>query len=310
MVIYRNGVTILNLNNEKYILTIVQESSISKAAKKLFISQPALSQTIKFVEKEFEIKIFSRKGKFLELTPEGEKYIEFIKKLVLMERNFHDEIKDMQNTDIETIRFGISTQLGKILLHTLINEFEKLHPNVKFDIELKGSIQLEKMISEDLLDIAITSNMSSNWNLTYDFLSEELIGILAGENSISSKIFKNGEEISIKDTAESNYVFLTKGHYSRLTQDELFKANNITISNYIEVDSFEIGKNLAIGCERVMVVPYSLIEDDPVFISSKATFHPLKNISTKRNNYLTHRKNRYLSNAILDFIEIIKKNLE
>lgn len=66
----------MNLKHAQYMMTILQEGSITAAAKKLFISQPSLSQMVKLVETNLGTAVFNRTTEPLSLTPAGEKYME------------------------------------------------------------------------------------------------------------------------------------------------------------------------------------------------------------------------------------------
>ena len=93
----RKGVFLMNIKHAQYMLTVMQEGSITAAAKKLLISQPSLSQTVKAVEDELGLPIFDRRAKRLTLTYAGQRYVESMREIMTAERNFLSEIAEMKN---------------------------------------------------------------------------------------------------------------------------------------------------------------------------------------------------------------------
>lgn len=82
----------MNERHIQYVLTIVQEGSFSAASKKLYVSQPSLSQTVKLIERDLGAEIFERHAKSLSITPAGKKYIEAARKIWNIQQDLQQEI--------------------------------------------------------------------------------------------------------------------------------------------------------------------------------------------------------------------------
>ena len=126
----------MNLKHASYIMTILEEGSITAAAKKLLISQPSLSQTVKAVEDELGLPIFDRRAKRLTLTYAGQRYVESMREIMTAERNFLSEIAEMKNDHRATLRIGISAQRSISLLPQILPAFLARYPLVT--VELKA----------------------------------------------------------------------------------------------------------------------------------------------------------------------------
>ena len=79
----------------EYVLTIVREGSITAASRKLYVSQPSLSQTIKLIERNLGAEIFNRRTEPISITPAGEMYIEAARKVLAIEEALRQEIRRM-----------------------------------------------------------------------------------------------------------------------------------------------------------------------------------------------------------------------
>ena len=100
----------MNTKHAQYMLTVLQEGSITNAAKKLYVSQPSLSQMIKLVENNLGAPIFNRNTDPITLTFAGEKYIEAAKQILTINQNLAREIQEINEEEHGTIRFGIPVQ--------------------------------------------------------------------------------------------------------------------------------------------------------------------------------------------------------
>ena len=87
----------MNINQAKYILTILSEGSFSAAANKLFLSQSALSQTVHAVEQSIGGKVFEKRNNKLTLTYSGELYIEAAKRIIQIEDELSRELHSVKN---------------------------------------------------------------------------------------------------------------------------------------------------------------------------------------------------------------------
>ena len=109
----------MNPKHAQYMITVFQEGSITNAAKKLYVSQPSLSQMIKLVETNLGTPIFNRSTDPLTLTYAGEKYIEAAQKILTINANLAREIEEINDEEHGKIRLGIPVQLS--LIHILLN---------------------------------------------------------------------------------------------------------------------------------------------------------------------------------------------
>ena len=106
-----------------YIYTIYQEGSFSRAASKLYLSQPALSIAIRKIENEIGMPLFDRQSKPLRLTAAGEIYIDTIKKELLLEQEQQQKISDLKNLTSGTVRLGGTHFLNAYILPEVLSDF-------------------------------------------------------------------------------------------------------------------------------------------------------------------------------------------
>ena len=173
----------LNLKHAQYIMEIIKEGSITNASKTMHVSQPALSQTIKAVEKYLGAPIFLRNTKPIVLTEAGKKYIAAVKKIITISTNLLHEVSDIQYEGYGTLRLGIPIQRAMQMLPRVMPVFRQRYPHIKLEIKEAGSNITEKSVLNGDVDIAIMTTSPGNDELIYELVETE-----EGITSVRSRI--------------------------------------------------------------------------------------------------------------------------
>ena len=145
-----------------YIYTVYRLKSVSKAARELFISQPALSGAIRREEKRLGFEIFNRKTLPLTLTPEGKCYVEAIEKMQQIERDSMERIDGIRNVNKGTLRIGISTHLSFYVVPKILKVFQKNYPDVDVHIIFTDTDKLPNLIENETADVILTTEAVSS----------------------------------------------------------------------------------------------------------------------------------------------------
>lgn len=130
----------------KYIYTAYKLGSFTKAAEKLYVTQPTLSMAIKKVEDQLHMPLFYREGKSVTLTPVGKLYIKSIEKIMAIETDLQTEIQDIEQLETGTVRIGGTQYINSCILPPILAQFIQKYP--KIDVLLK-----EQEPSKNLTDL-------------------------------------------------------------------------------------------------------------------------------------------------------------
>lgn len=145
----------------KYVYEVYRCKSVSAAAKKLYLSQPAISTAIKKAEEELGAPIFNRKTIPFSLTPEGKIYIETIEKILLLEQQTHDRIQDMHEFRGGLINIATSTNLSYYVIPKICEQFRLNYPHVDIRITTTQTTELPGMLAKGTADLAFTPTEES-----------------------------------------------------------------------------------------------------------------------------------------------------
>lgn len=145
----------LNQKDLIYIKTIVDEGGVSQAAKKMFVSQPSLSQSVKRIEEALEVPIFKRTPKGLVLTPEGEEYYKMARKVLKIYDSFEDELRNMAELKSGTVTIGTTHHRGVIVLPKFLAEFHIKYPGIHVKVIESGTSEVEDLLLCGQIDFGI-----------------------------------------------------------------------------------------------------------------------------------------------------------
>lgn len=145
----------MNQKDLIYIKTIVDEGGISQAAKKLFVSQPSLSQSVKRIEETLDVTLFKRTPKGLVLTPEGEEYYRMAGKVLSIYSFFEDEIKNLKELKTGVVTVGATPHRGVVLFSEFLAEFYMKYPGITVKMVEAPTSELEELLLAGNVDFAM-----------------------------------------------------------------------------------------------------------------------------------------------------------
>lgn len=163
-------------NLAKYVYEVYRSKSVSAAAKKLFISQPALSASIRKAEKELGSEIFNRKTLPFSLTAEGKAYIDAIEKILQIERQMHERIQELSRIDGGKLTIATSTNLSYNIIPKICELFREKYPHIEISIIATSTPKLGSMLGDNTADISfLPSEHSAPGYTTVPLLREKFI---------------------------------------------------------------------------------------------------------------------------------------
>lgn len=145
----------MNQKDLIYIKMIVDEGGISQAARKLFVSQPSLSQSVKRIEETLGATLFKRTPKGLVLTPEGQEYYRMASKVLNIYSSFEEEMQNLKELKTGTITIGATPHRGMFLFSEFLAEFYMKYPGIKVNMVEALTYELEELLLSGKVDFAM-----------------------------------------------------------------------------------------------------------------------------------------------------------
>ncbi|MBE5753829.1 MAG: LysR family transcriptional regulator [Clostridiales bacterium] len=303
--------------NKEYILAVYQEGGFTKAAERLFVSQPSLSASIKRIEDKLGAPIFDRSTSPISLTEIGKEYVKYALSIQEKEKDFSRYISDHTNLMAGKIRIGGSSFFSSFVLPRLVSEFNESHPQIQFEIFEDSTKNLMNKLVSGNLDIIIDNAINENENIISEVYAPETL-LLAVPKALKSNqsvlefamtaqdIKENkhlDENMSVKLSAfkDERFILLNPENDTGKRAEKLFKKYGISPSVIFHLDQQVTAFNMACLGLGITFVSDTLIKYDDS--ERDMYYYRLFDIGTNRNIYFYRKKNHYQSVASRKFIE-------
>lgn len=274
------------------LLALSQEKSISKAAEKLFITQPALSKRIQKIEKELDIQLLCRTSKGVLLTPLGEGIIPYVQTISSQNTLIHNYISANRTEVGGSLIAGISQNYSRYTLPNVLKKFSDNYPDVSVTIRTGKSNHMYSLLQNGIVNLAIVRG-EYKWEDGQIFLSSEPLCLVTSEK--------------YKTAPLSSYPYI--GRYSDSSlQDQIdlwLEENQLTgTKKKLQIDNIDtILEMIEIGCgwsilPSICLKQFSGIVE-PLYFQDGTPF--------LRNTYLLYHKNSMILPQLKFFIQSIIK---
>lgn len=309
----------------KYVLAVYQEQSFTKAAKKLFISQPSLSVAIHNIEKQIGGPLFERSGIGIRLTELGDAYIAAAQKMHLAEDEFERKCLEINGLQTGKLVVGGSNFLSSYILPQIITRFRERYPKVEITLVEANSVRLREMLRKEEVDLVI-DNLEGEDNLyeKYALTDEHILLCVPEDRRINKKLkqFQISPESIYNDNGyaahvpavdvslfgEEQFILLKNGNDMYYRSMEIFEKNNLVPNVTFQVDQLNISYALVESGMGMCFVTDTLFKYRKH--TGKVVLYKLDAQYASRVLYVVCNKNRYFTRAMSEFIKIAQKIME
>ena len=220
----------IDYNLYKIFLYLFEEKSISKTAAKLYVSQPAISYSLKELESQLGYTLFYRNSKGIEPTLEAKELYSYVSTAFNIFNDAEEHIKNLNSLNIGCIRIGTPSHIGIFYLTNYIADFRKIYPGIKFEIVSRSTSDMIEMLETRKLDIIVdTLPINSKKNVTKVTLAK-LHNCFAYNKNIMKDVHIN----NVNDLKNYPLVLPSATSSIRLKLDEYMESKNTKLSPILE----------------------------------------------------------------------------
>ncbi|MGL4362048.1 MAG: LysR family transcriptional regulator [Cellulosilyticaceae bacterium] len=281
---------------------VAECKSFSGAAKLLYMTQPAVSQTIMHLEEELDSRLFTRGTRGVSLTTEGQVLYEHVSAALEMIQTGESRLCQAQNLQAGDLKIGVGDAISKFFLLKHLEYFHTQYPAIKLKIINRTTPEQCELLKSGAIDLAFCNLPIEDNSIEVRECFQIHDIFVGGENY--KKLSKN--PIPLEELAQLPLIFLEKKSNSRQYVERYLAKQNIKISPEIELGShdllLEIAKiNLGIACV--------IKEFSAEYLEQKGVYEiRLMNPVPRRSIGCCFVKNISLSPAATKFLEIVEKN--
>ena len=289
------------------IYEIYLEGSISKAAEKLFISQPAMSNQLLKVEKEIGIKIFDRSTIPLRPTYAGKKYLDYIHQVLVDEKQIRRILEDISSLKTGELTIGIPQNRTSQLLPVLLPHFIEQYPGITLQIKEFRSATLESMILDDEIDLACMVPQPSSPQIEFLPIINEEVLIVMAKDYPANKLLEGLDTANPALLKDYPFILLKPSYRIRSFAEAAFREANIRPQVVLETSNMDLALDLT-AANLGITFTTTLSSKSPHGYPN-LRFYKLPNDL----NYefgIQYHKNKYISEIMEIFIKKVKEILE
>ena len=227
-----------NLSQYKIFYEVAKAGNISKAAKELYISQPAISKAISKLEDSLGLSLFTRSSRGVQLTSEGEILFEHTREAFDALDRGEQELKRIQEFDIGHLRIGVSNTLCKCILLPYLKTFIDQYPHMKVTIESQATAQTLARLEQQKIDLGLVAEPSVRRDLAFIPVMDIQDTFVTTPNYLENLYLREGQDTSLFETG--NIMLLDTSNMTRHHVDEYMAENNIFPHQILEVTTMDL----------------------------------------------------------------------
>jgi len=240
--------------------SVAETLNMSKSARSLYITQPAVSQTIKDIENKFSIKLFIRKGKNIMLTQEGKDFRIYARRVVNLMNEAQICLEDFNSLNKGRIHVGASSTIGNYLLPELIQTFNKKYSNIDVVTFIGNTHDILNKLEMYDIDIGLIEGLPQpdNRNIkATKFMEDELIFICSNKHPLGSR-----KNVSLKELKKESFISREKGSGTRQIMEAEFKKLGVHLNVMYEFNNSEAIKNAVLSNLGVSVLSKLVVKKE------------------------------------------------
>lgn len=300
----------------EYVLEVYQEGSFSRAARKLFLTQPTLSISIHKVEEKIGMPLFERGKQSLELTDAGEIYIKKAKEIRNIENELKSQIDDLAELNSGEIHIGGTQYFNSYVLPPVLSCFSARYPNISLQFTETSSDKLIEMLREGSIHLMFHCGEYDETVFTSQPVFQDYLLLTVPDkfpinrkfrekslsyNMVVQKFYlsPNCPGVPLSEFSELPFLLLTQGNNLNERAFGLCKDAGFTPKIRMEIEQLVTAYRLSSYGLGGTFAPALLIRENPC---SNMAYYKLNSPLTTRYFYAIVRKNSYIKSAISAFI--------
>jgi DNA-binding transcriptional LysR family regulator len=295
----------------QYMLKVAEERSFSKAAQKLYIAQPSLSQYIQKLEYQVGVELFDRSTTPLRLTYAGELYAKTAKHILDLKDQLSQQMEDIADMKKGRLIIGLSSFRSTYIMPKILPLFHEKFPGIQVILLEGNSSEIEDFAVKGTTDISLMTLPVHEELFSYEpILTEEILVAVPPHHPFSENAEERSSEkcphpkIHLSELQDEPFILLKPHQKLHQIAASLCKQAGFKPRIILESESIEAAHALAASGMGVTFIP------DTITLFLKAPEHPvyfsIEELTPTRKLVVAYRKGRYLSKAAHEFIGIMK----
>ncbi|MFJ7509573.1 LysR family transcriptional regulator [Peribacillus simplex] len=292
----------MKLENLKMFCLVVDEGSISQAARLSFLSQPAVTRQIHQLENYYNTLLFDREEGRLRVTEAGKLLYPFAKAIVNDFNHSKEVIQQSTGKYNANLIVGASLTIGEYLLPSLLGRFKKQQPEIKVTLTIKNTPRVLEDLSNDVIDLALVEGLVENTDFIVDkFAEDELILVCPSDHT-----WKDRKEIQLEELGNERMIWRESISGTRLIVENMLREHGVLekIESYMEIGSTQAIKSAVEAGLGISILPRLTVarELEQGFLREVG----ISRIDITRNLWLVRKNKRFNKIGVSKFVDFLQ----
>ncbi|TCL76856.1 DNA-binding transcriptional LysR family regulator [Hydrogenispora ethanolica] len=290
----------MNERSLRIFYEVATRLNMTEVAENLAISQPAVSQTIRELETEFEVRFFDRIGRRLYLTREGELFLEYARRILNLYQECVQTIGELRGLMKGRLNVGASTTIGIYILTDIIGQFQKLNRGIEVAINIENTRIIENFILENRIDFAFVEGPVGSAEIAVEyFCGDELVFIVPPEHPWTLR-----DRVDLADLARERILMREEGSGTRAVIENALRAAGAEYRIGMELGNTEAIKRAVAAGLGISCVSKRCIRQEVA--DGRLRIVAVAGLAVHRDLNLIYHRDKYLSQLFKSFIEFCK----
>ena len=286
----------------EYFMRVVEEKGFSKAASRVFRTQPAVSIAIRRLEEEIGLPLLERNQKVPVLTEAGQVVYDYAQRILGLRDEVGQVIRDLQNLKTGRVRVGANESTSLYLLPELILTFREQYPEVKVEIFRQVSSRLPRELLDRKIDFGLMAFEPVDRELeAFPVLKDELVLIMSPKHPLARR-----SSVKVKELGNEPFLAHNVNSGSRVKVIETFARQHTPLNITLELATIEtikrfVQKRVGLGFVPRMCVREELARGVLVSV-------PVRGLTHNRTLWAAYRRGTQFSPAASAFLNLLREH--
>jgi DNA-binding transcriptional LysR family regulator len=291
----------MEITQLEFFVSVIEEGSFSKAAERVYRTQPAVSIAIRRLEEEIGAPLLDRSQKTPTLTDAGRVVYDYAQRILKLRDQAREAVSELRALETGRVRIGANESTSLYLLPDIILAFRERHPHVKVEIYRQSSDRLPREILDGNVDFALMAYEPSDSDLeAFPVLEDELALIMSPAHALAGREF-----VTIKELGGESFLAHNVRAASRRRVVEAFAEHHTPLHIALELATIETIKRFVQKQIGIAFVPRMCVAEE--LERGTLTTVPVEGISYHRMLWAAHRRGATHSHAAAAFLSLLRE---
>jgi DNA-binding transcriptional LysR family regulator len=291
----------MNLNHLRVFASVARHGNLTRAARELRVSQPAVSKQLGDLEQDVATALVDRLPRGVRLTAAGEILFVHAQRILQAEHSAQEELRELRSLGRGKLAVGASTTIGSYLVPSLFGELHRLHPGVQLDLEIANTAAIQSAVLDNRIDLGLIEGFVASELLSVETLAaDEMVAIAAPAHPVLARA-----PLRATDLRDLAVLMRERGSGTREVVEAALATHGLELTPIMSLGSTEALKNAVLHGLGIAIVSRLTVEHE--LRSGRLAELRFVDLHIQRDLYLIMLKGKRPSPAVTEFIEVLRR---